>query len=461
MGGGAVEDRAGHARRRHIRILHRGSAPRRPPGDGDVPRAGTEPWAILVGAGNSRSLESSIRSRQIGEQNNGGSVMLIRNLKVSGLLSFGARGIDLPMTALNVLIGPNGSGKSNLLEVLALLRAAPSNLPAPVREMGGVREWLWKGREPVSEARIDAVVDQGGRKKPLRHVLAVGDHGGRFEVVDERIENESPTPDENDPYFFYRFQRGNPVLNDAQEQGRQLRRENVLAEQSILSQVRDPERYPELAWLQTQYEQIRLYRNWSFGPGAPLRKEQSAHGRSDLLSEGGENLALVISKIRTRVKRELTDSLRKLYEGIEGVDLTVDGGNVLLFLEESGGRQIPATRLSDGTLRYLCLLAILLHPEPPPLVAIEEPELGLHPDVIPHVAELLVRASARTQLVVTTHSRLLVEALGGNPSHVLVCEKHEGESQIRRLDSGQLSAWLKAYSLGELWSMGEIGGNRW
>src|SRR3954452_6057511 len=130
------------------RILHRGSAPPRHPGDSDVPRARTEPWAILNGAGNIRSLESRIRSWQIGEEHNGGSVMLIRNLKVSGLLSFGARGIDLPLTALNVLIGPNGSGKSNLLEVLALLRAAPSNLPAPVREMGGVREWLWNGLKP-------------------------------------------------------------------------------------------------------------------------------------------------------------------------------------------------------------------------------------------------------------------------------------------------------------------------
>jgi predicted ATPase len=81
----------------------------------------------------------------------------------------------------------------------------------------------------------------------------------------------------------------------------------------------------------------------------------------------------------------LLASLAKLYEGAEDVQFSIDGGNVLLFLEEKGGREIPATRLSDGTLRYLCLLAILLHPDPPPLVAIEEPELGLHPDLLPHV----------------------------------------------------------------------------
>ena len=162
-----------------------------------------------------------------------------------------------------------------------------------------------------------------------------------------------------------------------------------------------------------------------------------------------------------RVKPELLESLNKLFEGIEDLHLTIDGGNVLLFLEEQGGREIPATRLSDGTLRYLCLLAILLHPEPPPLIALEEPELGLHPDIIPHVAELLMRASERTQLMVTTHSRMLVDALSTDPSSVIVCEKINGESHFERLNPEALALWLERYSLGQLWSMGELGGNRW
>ena len=388
--------------------------------------------------------------------------MLIKELRVSGLLSFGPEGIQLPLHRLNVLIGPNGSGKSNLLEVLALLEAAPTNLPAPVKEMGGVRRWLWKGASRVEEAIVEAIIDypQEGRQ-PLRHGLAVTDHGGRFEVVDEWIENERPYAGYSDPYFYYRFQRGHPVLKDMRDRERQLQRENVKPEQSVLSQIRDPERYPVLHWLQEHYEQIRLFRNWSFGPSAPLRREQSTLGRGDFLVDGGENLALVLSKIRSRVKPDLLTSLNKLYDGIEDIQLTIDGGNVLLFLEETGGREIPATRLSAGTLRYLCLLAILLHPEPPPLIALEEPELGLHPDVIPHVADLLVRASHRTQLVITTHSRMLVDALSADPSHVIVCENVDGASRFERLDPNALKGWLERYSLGELWSMGELGGNRW
>ena len=386
--------------------------------------------------------------------------MLIKHLKVSGLLSFGPNGIDMPLGKLNVLIGPNGSGKSNLLEVLALLQAAPTNFPQPVKEMGGVREWLWKGKARTGEAKIEAIIENPGYQ-PLRHGLSIADHGGRFEVVDECIENERPYEKKQDVYFFYRFQRGNPVLKDLSDHERSLKRETVKPEQSILSQVRDPERYPVLAWLQEQYEQIRLYRNWYFGPATPMRREQSTHGRSDFLSDGGENLPLVLSKIRPRVKSELLSSLSKLYEGVEDIQLTIDGGNVLLFLAETGGREIPATRLSDGTLRYLCLLAILLHPEPPPLVAIEEPELGLHPDIIPHIADLMVRASERTQLVVTTHSRILVDALTEDPSCIVVCSKEEGESRFERLNPSELAVWLDKYSLGELWSMGELGGNRW
>jgi len=387
--------------------------------------------------------------------------MLIHRLKVAGLLSFGRNGIDLPLEPLNVLIGPNGSGKSNLLEVLALLRASPTKLPEPIKEMGGVREWLWKGPQSARAATIDAVIDYPHGTMPVRHVIEIIEHGERFEVADERIENERPHQGQTDAYFYYRFQHGHPALNDLSQQRRGLRRESVRPEESILSQVRDPESYPVLHWLQEQYERIRLYRSWTFGPLAGVRREQSAQGRSDVLSDGGENLPLVLSKIRARVKPQLIESLRKLFDGIEDIHLTIDGGSVLLFLEESDGREIPATRLSDGTLRYLSLLAVLLHPDPPPLVAIEEPELGLHPDVMPHVAELLVSASQHMQLVVTTHSRMLVDALTDQPSSIVVCGKENGESRVDRLDPNALKAWLDRYTLGDLWSKGELGGNRW
>lgn len=384
--------------------------------------------------------------------------MFIHRLKVSGLLSFGPDGIDLPLEPLNVLIGPNGSGKSNLLEVLALLRAAPTELSAPMKKAGGIGEWLWKGVESSRRALVEAVVEGPVQTPPIAHALEITEHGRRFELVAERIEK---APGHHGPgSTFYRSARGHSVLFDRTGSERTLRLENISPERSILSQVRDPESYPVLLWLQEHYEAIRLYRNWSFGPAAPWRYEQSTHARSDLLNDGGENLVPVVVNLLSRVKRELLDSLEKLFSGIDDLAFGLGGGSVQLFLKENG-REIPASRLSDGTLRYLALLAILLHPDPPPVVAIEEPELGLHPDVIPHLAALLVKASRRMQLVVTTHSRMLVDALSDQPSSVVVCEQERGESRMRRLDGDSLRAWLDEYSLGALWSMGELGGNRW
>jgi predicted ATPase len=109
----------------------------------------------------------------------------------------------------------------------------------------------------------------------------------------------------------------------------------------------------------------------------------------------------------------------------------------------------------------LCLLAILCHPSPPPLVCIEEPELGLHPDILPTIARLLQKASEKTQLVVTTHSDILVDALTETPESVVVCEKHEGQTVMQRLEADKLAKWLEKYRLGELWIDGELGGKRW
>lgn len=153
-------------------------------------------------------------------------------------------------------------------------------------------------------------------------------------------------------------------------------------------------------------------------------------------------------------------ALASLYEGIDDFDVKIEGGTIQVFLHE-GDITIPATRLSDGTLRYLCLLAILCDPDPPPLVCIEEPELGLHPDVLPTLADLMKAASQRTQLIVTTHSDILVDAMSDQPESVLVVEKVDGNTRIERLSNAKLEPWLEKYRLGQLWTRGEIGGTRW
>ena len=359
--------------------------------------------------------------------------MLLRRLKVSGMLSFGPKGLDLPLEPLNVLIGPNGSGKSNLLEAIGLLRAAASDLAEPIARRGGPDEFLWKGPVAPPIPHMEAVVDFPPTRA-LRHVLSMPAIGGRIAVPSERVEVLSG-------------ERCTKVIPGGTEQGKPML--HFAAPQT------------ELWHLKEQYEAIRLYRNWAFGPDAPLRAPCGAHGHSDFLDEGCGNLALVLSHFYGEQKDALLDALRSLYEGILDYRCRVTGGTVALFLEEKGNRAIPATLLSDGTLRYLCLLAVLLHPQPPPLICIEEPELGLHPDLLPTLSDLMREASQRSQLVITTHSDVLVDALTDQPESVVICEKHDGETEMCRLDKADLSKWLDDYSLGNLWTSGELGGNRW
>jgi predicted ATPase len=106
----------------------------------------------------------------------------------------------------------------------------------------------------------------------------------------------------------------------------------------------------------------------------------------------------------------------------------------------------------------MALLAVLLNPDPPPLICIEEPELGLHPDAVSLLAELLVSASRRTQLIVTTHSDVLISGLSEDANSVLVCD-YAGGTQLERVDPEKLKHFLSKYRLGEIWRIGELGGN--
>ena len=408
--------------------------------------------------------------------------MLIRRIKQTNLLSFGPDSRGLELKRLNVLIGPNGSGKSNLLESIDILRSAPRDLAAPIREGGGIHDWIWRGK-PEGTAHIEAIVENPQGPQALRYRLGFAERGQRFELIEERIENEQSDEGHEEPYIYYNQKGGRAFLTFKDEDdlspeilatvkakfphvrprlGYDFRPEEIKPDQSILSQRKDPDQYPELTYLGEVLSRIRIYREWPLGRDSPLRLPQKADLPNDFLQEDGKNLALVLNRFQGEpaVKRRLLDALSKFYEGITDFHVKIEGSTVQLFLEE-GDVVIPATRLSDGTLRYLCLLAVLCHPQPPPLICIEEPELGLHPDILPTVSKLLLEASERSQLIVTTHSDMLVDALTNEWWSIVVCEKRDGQTVMRRLDEKKMAAWLENYRLGDLWSSGEIGGNPW
>ncbi|BAC89092.1 AAA family ATPase [Gloeobacter violaceus] len=387
----------------------------------------------------------------------------IESLRLDGLLSFAPDSPAVELTDLNIIIGPNGSGKSNFIEAIELLRATPTGFASAIRDGGGVSEWLWKGNSK-KPATIDARLHRTNRSS-LRYMLSFTAVSQRTEIVDELIEEaEKKDPDANDVYFYYRFQKGRPVLNVGSAGGRtkqrRLERDSLAIDESVLSQRKDPEFYPELSWCAKQFGSLQMFREWSFGRYTPLRQPQPADLPTKVLLEDSRNLGLILNQLEhSDVGAEFNQLLQRFLPRYQRLSTLVQGATVQFFLhEENLNIPIPATRLSDGTIRFLAMLALLLMPDPPPLICIEEPELGLHPDAMTILAELFVSARERTQLIITTHSDALVSALTEEAESVLVCE-YRGGTILSRLESDKLQYWLNKYRLGELWRMGELGGN--
>lgn len=396
--------------------------------------------------------------------------MLLERIQLRNLLSFGPSAEELELRPLNVLIGPNASGKSNFIEAIGLLQAAPTDLAGPMRTGRGVSDWIWQGEPKADSARIEAIVRPDGQDA-LHYSVEFGERNQRFAVLDERLQpagRDYPTfLETSDGKTLIRYGGPSRYPDElADELHRRYSESVYLTEpsKSVLAQVRDPMHYPELTCLGQHFERICLYREWTFGRNNVVRSLQKADLATTRLAEDNSNLGLVLNRLSGdyRVQARMLEALRLLYEEASGLHVSIETNTVQIFVQEREGMAtIPATRLSDGTIRYLSLLAILCDPQPPPLVCIEEPEVGLHPDVLPGLAELLSEASERCQLVVTTHSDVLVDALTDAPESIVVCEKENGQTQARRLSASDLKHWLDKYRLGELWSSGEIGGNRW
>lgn len=413
---------------------------------------------------------------------------VLQRLSLRNILSFGPGGETVELGSLNVLIGPNGSGKSNLLETIGLLKSTPNDLAEAIAQSGGAKYWLWQGEGGQGKnASIEAILEYPRGRMPLRYQLEfAADSYGMARIVNERIENEHAEPGHDRPFFYFGYENGIPRISvpgdateaedslvglreRAAEYGRgkrlELKRDSLDPSLSVLAQRQGEEMYPELTYVSEVFSKIKLYREWWMGRQTSPRMAQRADLRREYLEESAANLALVLNhlKLKKNVKRQILDYLQRFNDKIVGFEVDITGGNAQLFIEEQGLREaLPATRLSDGTLRYLCLLTILLHPSPPPLLCIEEPELGLHPDIMETLGELLLGAAQRTQLIVTTHSEALVDALTAAPEAVLVCERGpEGGTHFQRLSGERLQAWLEEYRLGELWRKGELGGNRW
>lgn len=398
--------------------------------------------------------------------------LMLKKLVLKNLLSFGPEGVELELGPLNVLIGPNASGKSNLIDAIRLLAACPKDVLVPLAEGGGFAAWHHKRSDPNTSFAIDATVEAGEfGQEPLYPIALV--HGLSFIVFSKLnaafIHDESVESVENDGTRerVYSLQ-GDYVLSRARDndsRGTTLEELGVDKSRSILSQVNRSGTASELRVLEWFYSEISIYSDWNVSRSSLIRDPQPIDLRSESLSSDATNLMLVLNRLDNEpgVSARLVRELKNFYPRATGIKTLVSSyGRVEAYIEEEGLREnVPFTRISDGTLRWLCLLTVLLHPEPPSLICLEEPEVGLHPDMLRRLAQLLVEASERTQLIVTTHSDLLVSALSDYPESIIVCEHLGGSTQFFKVEAEYLKKYIDEYALGDAWLKGELGGTRY
>lgn len=396
-------------------------------------------------------------------------------IEIEGFRSF--KKVALKMPRLAVLIGPNGGGKSNLLDLLTLMtEAGDGKLADGVSKRGGFSSIAF-GFEPSREVRIELrlkealrpsnpAVNGTDKKLDVTFRMVTRNFGSGAQVIEELVRQESALEPSLSADIVSRGPQGAVFRVPGESGGLTDQRIGVDLTELVISQVKNPVKYPAASAVLKELEGWTFYRDIDVGPESPVR--QPALLRPDIrLLPNGSNLSSVLYAIQQDYPAEWGEILeiaKTAYPDFVKLTVPAQGGDGKVILrwserpfEQQGG--LSANLLSDGTMKLLCLIAILKNPTPPPLICIDEPELGLHPDWIKLVAELLQDAAMRTQVIVATHSPQIVAKL--EPEQLIVVEKQEGQTVMKKFsreDEDSLAKWLKDFNLADLWLAGHFGG---
>ncbi len=337
---------------------------------------------------------------------------MINALSVKGYRS--VRDMWLELGPLNVLAGANGCGKSNLYRAVYLLHAAAvGNLARALADEGGMPSVLWAGprkRHELRELTLGVQLTGG-----FSYTLTAGLPSPNELPMDQGFFSNDPLIKEESITFegSTLVERGKSGVTLRDEAGKRISLPMSLTRsESVLTQVADPHRYPYLINLRDTLQRWRFYHQFRTDESAPLRQPQVGTF-TPALSHEGRDLAAALATILTIGDSErLYQTIRNALGGAELRIENDDQSRYRVQLQTPGLlRPLEATELSDGTLRFLCLVAALLSPRLPPLLAFNEPETSLHPDLIEPLAELIVEASRRSQLWIVTHSTKLAEVI--------------------------------------------------
>lgn len=370
----------------------------------------------------------------------------ISSIKLSGFKSIRSAGLEF--NNLNVLIGANGSGKSNFISFFQMLDFFLSNkdgLAEYVGRNGGSRALMYFGNTATKSIEAEMVfnTDAGTNK----YSVELGDQiGGKLFFKDERVSyssrkyttQPSPIPLGSGGSYSKLLQISE---NDIDYNKSQIK--TIWAIRNIMQK-----------WC---FHQFHNTANDTYIRGS-IHVDDSSYLRSD-----GGNLAAFLYMLQNRfpgVFFSIVDTIKQIAPFIDKLVLKEEYASPYVQIKWSEKQQadylLDASQMSDGTIRALALVTLLMQPERPPLICIDEPELGLHPEAILIIGDLIKIASEDTQIILSTQSTRLIDCF--EPQDIVVVDRGEAGTRFNRLDYEKYRVWFNEYSISETWDTNVIGG---
>lgn len=402
---------------------------------------------------------------------------MLKEIVVKDFFSFrGENRIELN-SGINMLLGINGSGKTSFLNAIRLMYEGVcgngfENLFQ--LEWGGFNDVVnANGIQIPKTIELTYVFDYKALKKivsnstflsDVHYKIIIRPLGATGYTLEEKLFANDKKVEDN-KFVYLDFKGGKGFLSVYHKDG--IKTENfkgVTSEQElVLKQISDPRRYKPMHVIRTAISEISLFETFDTREDSSIRKPAKSSSEMKLTS-GGENLVSVLNNLNTADSITFTNIESKLHiinTNFIKFNFQNFGSRLYMSLSERNMRHsIGVKFLSDGTLRYILMMCVLMNPHTGKLIAMDEPEGRLHPDMINSMAEMLKAASMKSQVIIATHSPLLLNLF--DIEDVLVFEKDENNcSIVKKYFEEDFPEWEGEYLPGQMWLHGIIGGKRW
>jgi predicted ATPase len=398
---------------------------------------------------------------------------MIKQIKIQHFFSFGESAEINLNTETNVLVGINGSGKSNFLKAIRLLYESTvgegmSNLLSNWGGFGSIAHF--KNKE-VKEVFLSFEFD----KDSINKITKTSDSFKTNPIYEIRIKKiggigeyqlEEYFYQKNSDFIFLKVENGSAVVSRRNQKAIGLERLEVFdPRELVIRQLSDPDQYFPIFTLKKAIGKITVYDYFDTTLKSPIRQLSSYYSETSLLPDG-RNLTSLLNYLNGNA----IQAYDKIIEEIKNLNIQIRelvfstplAGKTLLTLKEKElGKTISVEHISDGTLRFLLLMSILYNPNGGTIICLDEPEIGLHPDMINRVATAIKHASkSGSQIIVATHSPLLLNNF--ELEDLLIFEKNAtNESEVKYKSEDNFENWEGEFLVGQMWLRGQIGGTRW